>query len=366
MAVQFDDDVHVHYRQFYVESGTDGSYDQSTSPRGGQVNGLCGAAVPGMLFLTTGLHTGSIQVTVEVLDAPAPVGDEWEDVVEVSFRPTAEQVFLVQWAGEASWPLSLDRIDYRVRYCATGMDRACEVDTRLAGEPLVDRYLLQFWPAPAEADAVIRETTEIAAYWHAAARSAPPPPTADELAATKKRELLARMEAARAAEKAATERRWGGPPPSKRLRGANGATVMAGLDRNLLDSVDNADSATQRAVAVWAAHRACAIAGLAELDWVAAALAALDRDQLLADDVTQAFDLLNNDPRVRYTTVRSYDDRHDLSRQHAALPAVWSAAHADPLVAAMESLFHTVVTAGRDYPGVLAELRQAFPALTTR
>lgn len=356
MAVQFDDELHVHYSQFYVWSGTDGSGGQSTSPRGGQV----------MLDLTTGLHTGNVRVTVEVLDAPVPVGDEWEDVVEVSFRPTSEQVFLVQWAGEASWPLSLDWIDYRVRYCATGMARAREVDTRLAGEPLLDRYLLQFWPAPAAADAVIRETTEIAAYWHAQARSAPPPPTARELAAAKKQEVLARIEAARVAEKAAAERRWGGPPPSARLRSANGATVMAGLDRGLVDSVDNADSATQRAVAVWAAHRACAIAGLTELDWVAAALAVLDRDQPPADDLAQAFDRLNNDPRVRYTTVRSYDDRHDMSRQHAALPAVWSAAGVDPLVAAMESLFHTVVTAGSDYPGVLAELRQAFPALTTR
>ncbi len=366
MAVQFDDELHVDYSQFYVESGTDGSCKQSTNPRGGQVNGLCGAAVPGRLDLTTGLHTGNVQVTVEVLDAPVPVGDEWEDVVEVSFRPTSEQVFLVQWAGEARWPLSLDRIDYRVRYCATGMDRAREVDTRLAGEPLLDRYLLQFWPAPAAADAVIRETTKIAAYWHGQARTAPPPPTPVQLAEAKRQAQLAREEVARVAAKVAEARRWGGPPPSKRLRRANGATAMAGLDRDLVDSMDNADSATQRAVAVWAAHRACTIAGLTELDWVAAALAVLDRDQPPADDLTQAFDLLNNDSRVRYTTVRSYDDRHDISRQHAALPAVWSAAGADPLVAAMESLFHTIVTAGSDYPSVLAELRQAFPALTTR
>jgi len=41
---------------------------------GGQENGLCGAAVPRLLFLITGLHTGQTSVTVEMLGAPAPIG----------------------------------------------------------------------------------------------------------------------------------------------------------------------------------------------------------------------------------------------------------------------------------------------------
>jgi hypothetical protein len=40
-------------------------------------------------------------------------------VVEASFRPATAKVALVQWAGEASWPLPLAPIDYRVRYSAT-------------------------------------------------------------------------------------------------------------------------------------------------------------------------------------------------------------------------------------------------------
>jgi hypothetical protein len=35
----------------------------------GQSNGLCGAACSGMLFLITGLHTGHVGFTVDVLDA---------------------------------------------------------------------------------------------------------------------------------------------------------------------------------------------------------------------------------------------------------------------------------------------------------
>jgi hypothetical protein len=85
-----------------VDSRTRDFFEALTEARGGQTNGLCGLS-----FLTTGLHTGRVEVTVELLDAPAPVSDEWEDVVEVSFRPAAEKVHLVQWAGEASWPLPL-------------------------------------------------------------------------------------------------------------------------------------------------------------------------------------------------------------------------------------------------------------------
>ena len=133
MTIVFDQEIHVDYGQFYVASLTDDFFEGLTESLGGQANGLCGAAVPGLLFLTTGLDNGRTRVTVEVLDAPAPIGDEWEDVVEASFRPATAKVALVQWAGEASWPLPLAPIDYRVRYSATGMDRARGRDTLLAG-----------------------------------------------------------------------------------------------------------------------------------------------------------------------------------------------------------------------------------------
>ena len=176
MPIVFDKEIHVHYGQFYLESRTD-FFVGLTESLGGQANGLCGAAVPGRLFLITGLHTGHTRVTVEVLDAPAPIDADWEDVVEASFRPATANVALVQWASEASWPLPLTQIDYRVRYSATGMDRARERDTLLAGEPLLDRYLLQLWPATLAPDAVIRETSGCAAYWHSYARTLPSPST---------------------------------------------------------------------------------------------------------------------------------------------------------------------------------------------
>lgn len=48
----------VHYGQLYVES-SENSADLHEC-FAGQRNGLCGAAVPGKLFLITGLHTGKV------------------------------------------------------------------------------------------------------------------------------------------------------------------------------------------------------------------------------------------------------------------------------------------------------------------
>jgi len=365
VPVVFDQEIHVHYGQFYVESRIDNFFEELTESRGGQANGLCGAAVPGLLFLTTGLHTGRTRVSVEVLDAPAPVSDEWEDVVEASFRPATTRVALVQWAGEASWPLPLATIDYRVRYIATGMDRAHQRDTVLSGEPLRDRYLLQFWPAPPAPDEVIRETSRLAAYWHSHARTLPSPPTPQRRAAIKEREQAARERDSRDAALAAESRRWGGRLPAERVRRTNGVLELARLDRELLDGIAGLDAMTQRRISVWAAQRACAAAGLTERDWVKAVLVALERGERLPfADLADAFRLLQADSHVRGTTVTSYDGRHErVSQQHMAVPALWSAVAEDPLAAAVESLFHAVVTVGIGYRNLLSEVREAFPEL---
>jgi carbohydrate-selective porin OprB len=137
----------------------------------GQQNGLCGAAVAGGLFLITGLHTGQVGFTVDVLDAPPPHDDMWEEVVEASFQVGARvtDLALIEWGWQASYPLQLQPGSYRVRYCALGMERGKEIDTTL-GDVLVDFYSLAFWPAEAAGDRVLKQTSEVAAYWHEHAR----------------------------------------------------------------------------------------------------------------------------------------------------------------------------------------------------
>ncbi|MFJ3673246.1 hypothetical protein ACIPSE_42980 [Streptomyces sp. NPDC090106] len=292
----------MHYRQIYVESDPDMGTSGLSEAFAGQSGGLCGAAVPGELFLVTGLHTGSVGFVVEVHDEEPALDPVWEDVVEVSFQPVSDRTHLVQWAGEAAWDLHLDRTDYRVRYCAQGMDEGHELDTRVAGEPQTERYLLQFWPAPPGPDRVIRQTSQSAAYWHRFARELPPPPTPQQRAET---ERLARQTEERAAEERrldAERWKWGGRLPSERLRGVGGNVQgLLRFDSDLVHTLDTAGSEVQRAAALLAARRACEAAGLTGVLWVDQALDALTRGHPLPppfDDTDRMWAALGCDPQV--------------------------------------------------------------------
>lgn len=295
-------EVSVAYGQIYVESDPDGTGTEGLAESfAGQTAGLCGAAVPGALWLTTGLHTGRVAFTVEVHEEPPPPPDPaWEDVVEVSFRPVSDRTRLVQWAGEAAWDLGLAPADHRVRYCARGMDRGRERDTGPSTEP--ERYLLQFWPAPPGPDRVLRETSRQAAYWHRFARELPPPPTPEQRA---ERESLARQAAERAAEERRLDRErweWGGRLPSERLRTMVGAArPLLRYDSDLVHTLDTLGPEAQRAVALLAARRACETADLTAVAWVARALTALTRGRPLPppfDDPDRLLETLTSDPRV--------------------------------------------------------------------
>ena len=163
--------LHVHYGQAYVFSGDDGDTAEMESCFRGQANGLLGAGQPGMLFITTGLHTGSVELTVDVLEHEPSLDAVWAECVEVSFTPGATDVRLVDWDGQLVCWLPLQMRDYRVRYAAVGMDEAREADTILANEDALDSYGLWFWPAPVAPDLIVKQTSETARYWHEWARS---------------------------------------------------------------------------------------------------------------------------------------------------------------------------------------------------
>ncbi len=185
-------EVGVSYSQIYIESVIGGFNSRMHEAFAGQRSGLCGATVPGKLFLLTGLHTGKVSFTVEVHAQAPPLDPAWEDVVEVSFYPVSDHSFLVQWAGEASWELDLkEGLDYRVRYCAQGMDQAREKDVRLDDEPVLDRYLLQFWPAAPAPDRVVRQTSQAAAHSHDYARQQPDVESSVRAIMAQRRALLA-------------------------------------------------------------------------------------------------------------------------------------------------------------------------------
>lgn len=182
VTVLFDDEVPVHYgfinlRPDDVEVDLD-----HLSARGGQANGLCGAAFDGQLHMVTGLHTGPVPLRVELHPAQPPLPLEWEEVVEVPFTTTTGSY----WLSAFNWwhELDIPADTYRVRWCANGMDQAHD-RTRMDDEPALDRYLLQLWPSPAgagltpvaPADAVIRQHAQVAAQWHETATQTAPPAT---------------------------------------------------------------------------------------------------------------------------------------------------------------------------------------------
>jgi hypothetical protein len=166
----FDGQLHVHYGQAYVLPNAQGTSELPDCFQS-QTNGLCGAAMSSQLFLITGLHTGQVRLSVDVLDAPPPLDQTWEEVVEVPFMINVEGAYLYDWNGECVCKIPLSPGTYRVRYCARGMDRGKEVDTILEDEEPVDFYNLAFWTADFLPDAVLKQTSEIAAYWHEYAKS---------------------------------------------------------------------------------------------------------------------------------------------------------------------------------------------------
>jgi hypothetical protein len=166
----FSGPLSIHYGQAYVLPSHAVAPDFKKAFHE-QTNGLCGGAVPGALFLITGLHTGYVGFTVDVNETAPSIDDAWEEVVEVPFRLATPNLVLLDWFGTAH-PIPLPPGRYRARYCARGMQLGRELDTSPpgGGKP-VDYYALAFWPAVTIGDQVIRQTSQVAAYWHHQARS---------------------------------------------------------------------------------------------------------------------------------------------------------------------------------------------------
>jgi hypothetical protein len=353
MTVLLDQSIFVSYSQAWVYSGEslfDGDHDVDKVFEG-QVNGLCGAAEPGVLELITGTHTGDIPFRIELHTSEPPLAEEWEEVVDVSFSPT-DDVGFAGLDSEDQYPLDLPRGSYRVRYCVRGME---EADT--ADEP-TDAYLLQFWPAAPAPDRIVRRTSRRAAYWHRAHR----PLTPEEQAEQDQQEAEKRATAER--------ERYGDRVPNERLRAVQGlyATLLARLDIELTFALSEADDATHRAVAAWAAVRALEQAGLIDLPAIAPAVTALRRGRPAPppfDDSGTAWSILANAPVARTSVpVPPPQGDYEQSPQDWAITTLFHSAEPDSLTAVLDILVALAFVYGRDgYRQVLAEVREKFPQL---
>lgn len=168
MVELFSGQIQAQYGQAYIE--LTGSFDGDMGGCfRGQGNGLCGARVPAILFLVTGLHTGVVGIDIRLFDAEPSLDEGWEEIVEVSFSAPGGEIRLVEWAADEGVRMPLAAGSYRARYQARGMAAGNALNTNDADTP-VDGYRLDLWAAPPAADRVVKQTAEIAAYWHDWAR----------------------------------------------------------------------------------------------------------------------------------------------------------------------------------------------------
>jgi hypothetical protein len=364
-----DGEVDVSYGQIYVECEGASRFGGVTDAFGGQRNGLCGAAWPTTLWLATGLHYGLVGFRVEVHDERPDVDEDWEEIVEAPYRPVGS-ASLVECEGGRSWDLGLADADYRVRYSASGIDRAAGEHSRADDEPMIDRYLLQFWPCPPEPDQVVKQTGEVAGDRHEYISTLPPPelPDPDEEARLKAEldsweEARKRIAAEMAAEEAAEAALWGGTLPSPALKSVRGeARDLALAEQELTRALAAVSLDRQRRIAGWVARRAYQEIGIAELDWVAPALDAVAAGEALPPPFHSAdavWARLQSEPRVPpriAPMVRAEVDQDSPVRR--AVATLFAARLLTPLHAVLAALAEAVQAFGTDSRFPLAELKE--------
>ncbi|WP_437074897.1 hypothetical protein [Streptomyces sp. enrichment culture] len=134
-------------------------------------NGLV-SALGGNIEVLTGIHTGNVEVTVELhTQRPDPVGD-WEEIAEISCHSPSGEMLVTPLMDD---PADLPSLafqgpgSYRLRVHATGRGLAID-GSSVRG--VVEAYLIQSWPA-AHQDALLLKATD--AYGrHVRARPAKP------------------------------------------------------------------------------------------------------------------------------------------------------------------------------------------------
>jgi hypothetical protein len=327
VVVVFDGRMDVAYMQAYVEPLEGGPEINIEEAFRGQANGLLGAAQPGALRLTTGLSFGGVGFRLVIADQAPPLGAEWEDVVEAAFVPAGPSCVSLQ-SGEVLCEFELPPVPHRVRYSARGMDAARDAPVVTKDDPLLDHYELTFWPADPAPDSVVRRGSERAAYWHDA-----------------RNPVKSRTQTLRNA--------WGEKPPSDGLI----APWLVGRAPELVEALRAAEPGVQRAVAHWAARRACEQAGIDRLDWVALALGALERDEELPppfDEPAEVYARMNGDQEFTRTTV-TLEGHEGVDCQGQALFTLLMADTGNPLDAALDTLTEATSVFGDERRTVLLE-----------
>jgi hypothetical protein len=154
------------YSQAYVH--LQDTFDIAEDVMGGQINGLLGAAIPTLLFLILGVHTGQVKLTINVTADEPELDDKWEEVVEASFlMPEQATLGLTDWGGSIWVPIPLNPGSYRVRYTTVNFGETDKrTDQYSSLSDFLEEYELTFWLAPSQSDRILKATRSAAKYWH--------------------------------------------------------------------------------------------------------------------------------------------------------------------------------------------------------
>lgn len=163
-------DLHMSHGHFVIR---DVSADLP-APRLARVNGFVGTDLVNGAVVLTGIHTGSVTVTLQLLDtAPDSVDlDGWDEVAEVSLESEYGELIV---HGIMEDPPDFPELahtgpgTYRVRVHARGRDIAPHLNVQ---EP-VENYLLSVWPAPQAPDVVYKQSDERGQEYRAARKPRP-------------------------------------------------------------------------------------------------------------------------------------------------------------------------------------------------
>jgi hypothetical protein len=129
-----------------------------------QQNGFVGASDPDNVVIVLARRSGGSAVRIVLYTSEPPSHEEWEDVVEVSVQlPPGRVMRWCSWASESWGPLLVPPGQYRLRVSAAGRDAGARDEF---ADGVVDKYLIELWPAPDALDAVVRTGSDDARYWH--------------------------------------------------------------------------------------------------------------------------------------------------------------------------------------------------------
>ncbi|WP_137726469.1 hypothetical protein [Prescottella subtropica] len=309
-------------------------------------------AGPGFVSFYTGIAYGPARIVVRVLDEePAGLDTASWEVVEESSIAAASEIVVHATDGTVAGLAPVPAGTYRVRAHGRGRDRHYGEEVT---EPVED-YLVELWAVPAAAssvetlhktDAAWSPRTEI----NESSLSSDYVFVCDDSGAVVK--VAPQSPEAQAVRKKLKE--FGGRPLSPTLEAVFSSRYVAGLDRELVDKIDNATPERQQAFARWCVRRACERAGIAHIDWLAEVLDDMDAGKPADSRFIASFEArnrLDEDPRITRTIGTGLPASGEVIPQYEALHAYSFSMYEGiaPLEAAIEAFWHAASTYGMDY-----------------